>query len=63
MSFKTLEDAENFYYRYAGRTGFSVRKSTTSSNSQGITRRSLVCSKQGKSNAIIPTSSNSFIKK
>ncbi|KMZ58266.1 hypothetical protein ZOSMA_78G00340 [Zostera marina] len=59
MSFRTIEDAENFYYRYASRIGFSVRKSTTSSNTHGITRRTLVCSKKGKSNAIVPSSTTS----
>ncbi|KMZ67233.1 hypothetical protein ZOSMA_270G00050 [Zostera marina] len=63
MSFNTLEDAENFYYRYAGHTGFSVCKSTTSSNTDGITRRTLVCSKNRKSNAIIPSSTTSSKKK
>ncbi|KMZ73494.1 hypothetical protein ZOSMA_147G00040 [Zostera marina] len=56
MSFTTLEAAENFYYGYAGRIGFSVCKSTTSSNAHGLTRYTLVCSKEGKSNAIIPSS-------
>ncbi|KMZ72457.1 hypothetical protein ZOSMA_164G00410 [Zostera marina] len=59
MSFTTLEDAENFYYGYTGRIGFFVCKSTNSSNAHGLTRRTLVCSKEGKSNAIIPSSNTS----
>ncbi|KMZ65958.1 hypothetical protein ZOSMA_303G00010 [Zostera marina] len=62
MSFKTLKDAQNFYYRYVGRIGFSVRKSTTSFNSEELTRRTLVYSKQGSSNAIIPSSTTSLKK-
>ncbi|KMZ76458.1 hypothetical protein ZOSMA_101G00420 [Zostera marina] len=62
MSFNTLVDAENFYYRYVGRIGFSVRKSTTSSNTNGITRRTLVCSKEVKNNAIIPSTTSSLKK-
>ncbi|KMZ58813.1 hypothetical protein ZOSMA_73G00290 [Zostera marina] len=42
MSFNTLEDAENYYYRYAGGIGFSVRKSTTYFNTEGLYRRTLV---------------------
>lgn len=63
MTFKTLEDVENFYYNYAGNLGFSVRKSTTAADhSQGFTRRTLVCSKQGSSNVVIlPT--NTSLKK
>ncbi|KMZ76226.1 hypothetical protein ZOSMA_105G00560 [Zostera marina] len=63
MSFNTLVDAENFYYRYAGHIVFSVRKSTTFSNTDGITRRTLVCSQEGKSNAIIPSATSSSKKK
>ncbi|KMZ73412.1 hypothetical protein ZOSMA_14G01800 [Zostera marina] len=63
MSFTTLEDAENFYYGYADRIGFFVRKSTTSSNAHGLTRHTLVCSKEGKNNTIIPSLNTSSKKK
>ncbi|KAJ1685706.1 hypothetical protein LUZ63_019481 [Rhynchospora breviuscula] len=47
MIFSSTEDAYNFYNAYAGRVGFSVRKSSKSSSRTGPSSQRFVCSKEG----------------
>ncbi|OMO57343.1 hypothetical protein COLO4_35429, partial [Corchorus olitorius] len=48
MEFDSLIDAEQFYYTYAHGMGFSMSKGKLRRNLQGeLTRRELLCSKQG----------------
>ncbi|XP_008782870.1 protein FAR1-RELATED SEQUENCE 5-like isoform X2 [Phoenix dactylifera] len=48
MEFESEEKAYEFYNRYAGHVGFSVRKSSSDKSSENITRsRTFVCSREG----------------
>ncbi|XP_042412011.1 protein FAR1-RELATED SEQUENCE 5-like isoform X2 [Zingiber officinale] len=48
MEFESEEKAYEFYNKYAGQIGFSVRKSSSGKSSENITRsRTFVCSRQG----------------
>lgn len=57
-TFTSLNEAENYYYKYTGNFGFSVRKNTTTKKGDSITRRTLVCSKQGISSTVLPSCSS-----
>lgn len=57
-TFTSLNEAENYYYMYTGNLGFSVRKNTTTRKGDSITRRTLVCSKQGISSTVLPSCSS-----
>ncbi|PVH65248.1 hypothetical protein PAHAL_2G446200 [Panicum hallii] len=48
MEFESEEKAYEFYNKYAGHIGFSVRKSTSHKSSENITKvRTFVCSREG----------------
>ncbi|KAJ8465307.1 hypothetical protein OPV22_027859 [Ensete ventricosum] len=48
MEFESEEKAYEFYNKYAGHVGFSVRKSSSGKSSENVTRsRTFVCSRQG----------------
>ncbi|URE16964.1 FAR1 DNA-binding domain [Musa troglodytarum] len=48
MEFESEEKAYEFYNKYAGHVGFSVRKSSSDKSSENVTRsRTFVCSRQG----------------
>ncbi|TVU37935.1 hypothetical protein EJB05_11280, partial [Eragrostis curvula] len=48
MEFESEEKAYEFYNKYAGHVGFSVRKSTSHKSSENITKvRTFVCSREG----------------
>ncbi|KAJ4783065.1 Protein FAR1-RELATED SEQUENCE 5 [Rhynchospora pubera] len=48
MEFQSEDKAYEFYNRYAGQVGFSVRKSSSDKSSENVTRsRTFVCSREG----------------
>ncbi|WOL12455.1 protein FAR1-RELATED SEQUENCE 5-like isoform X1 [Canna indica] len=48
MEFESEDRAYEFYNKYAGQVGFSVRKSSSGKSSENVTRsRTFVCSRQG----------------
>ncbi|XP_072978354.1 protein FAR1-RELATED SEQUENCE 5-like isoform X2 [Typha angustifolia] len=48
MEFESEDKAYEFYNRYAGHVGFSVRKSSSDKSSENVTRsRTFVCSREG----------------
>ncbi|KAJ4778775.1 FAR1-related sequence 5 [Rhynchospora pubera] len=47
MEFKSEVEAYNFYNKYGGYKGFSIRKNSRNSSSKGVTSVAYVCSKEG----------------
>ncbi|KMZ73523.1 hypothetical protein ZOSMA_147G00350 [Zostera marina] len=54
MKFDSIKDAEEMYYSYAGQMGFSVRKGSIRHSKEGLRKKTYVCSKEGKSRAVVP---------